>query len=146
MSIAYSALLERAEGLYQVVVTAPQDWGDAAFEEWALDIFSEGDPPPRPLAREVRRCIRAAVKLRSFWLDPATDVPSNAGDWRTRVDLALGIRAWRPLLAIALFGLDEAPTEHLFGETRRLFREVHAAPWAEGLTYAEWRSLPPSRP
>ncbi len=90
------------------------------------------------MAREVRRCLRAARQLRDFWLEPPSGVPSDAGDWRTRVDLALGIRAWRPLLAIAQAGLREAPSAELFAEAKARFREVHGERWMEGVSYEEW--------
>ena len=140
MSTPHLGLVQQVGSLYESVVTAPEGWNDAVVEEWAVDLIADGDSPSKPVAREIRRCVRAAVKLRDFWLEPQPHVPSDAGDWRTKVDVALGIQAWRPMLRIAQYGLEEAPTEELFEETRRLFREVHASPWMEGVTFEEWLS------
>lgn len=133
-----ASLLHRIDDLYERVVTSPEAWTDALLQEWAVDVFSDGEPPPRATAREVRRCVRAARRLRDFWLSPPEALPGDAGDWRTRVDLALGIRAWRPLLALAQAELSSAPSEELFEEVKARFREVHGGPWMEGVTFAEW--------
>ena len=132
--------LQRVDDLYERVVLAPGSWNDEAFTDWIAEVFADGATPSRDLAREVRRCLRAARKLRDFWSDPPDGVPSDAGDWRTRVDLALGIRAWRPVLGIAQAGLREAPSVELFEETKSRFREVHGTPWMEGVSYADWRA------
>ena len=140
MSGSYLRLLREADRLYQGVVTAPGSWSDDALEEWGVEAVTSGEPPSRDVARELRRCLRIARKLREFWLSPPEGLPSDAGDWRTRVDMALGIRAWRPLLAIAQAGLREDAGAELYEETKRRFREVHSVPWMEGVTYAEWRA------
>ena len=82
--------LQRVDDLYERVVLAPGSWSDEAFTDWIAEVFADCATPSRDLAREVRRCLRAARKLRDFWNDPPDGVPSDAGDWRTRVDLALG--------------------------------------------------------
>jgi len=133
--------LRRVDDLYERVVGSPDAWTDAALEEWGVEIFAGAETPSRDTAREVRRCLRAAKRLRDFWLAPPEGVPSDLGDWRTRVDLALGIRAWRPVLGVAQVGLREAPSEELFEETKQRFREVHGVPWMEGLTLAEWMEI-----
>lgn len=132
------SLLHRVDDLYERVVTSPEAWTDNMLQEWASDVFSEGAPPPRETAREVRRCLRAARRLRDFWLRPPEALPGDAGDWRTRVDLALGIRAWRPLLALAQAELSSEPSEELFEEVKVRFPEVHGGPWMQGVTFAEW--------
>jgi hypothetical protein len=146
MNSRHLGLVAGAEMLYERVVTSPEAWNDGAFEEWTAEILSDGPAPSRDVAREIRRCVRAAVKLRGFWLAPPAGVPSDAGDWRTRVDLALGIRAWRPLLGIAQAGLAEAPSEEVFHETQRLFREVHAATWMDGVTFEVWQTEHAAQP
>jgi hypothetical protein len=138
VSDAYLTVLHSVDSLYERVVTAPQAWSDDTLAGWAGDLFVDGAAPSRELAREIRRCVRAARRMRDFWLDPAPGVPSDAGDWRTRVDVALGIRAWRPLLAIAQAGLREAPSPELFDEAKTRFREVHGERWMEGVSYEEW--------
>ena len=109
MSGAYLAALAGVDTLYERVVNSPESWTDAMLTDWAEETLGGGSAPSRDLARELRRCVRAARKMRDFWLDPPPGVPSDAGEWRTRVDVALGIRAWRPLLGIAQAGLEAAP-------------------------------------
>jgi hypothetical protein len=138
VSGVYLAALGRVDSLYEQVVTTPQTWSDEMLAEWGSEMFVDGAAPSRELAREVRRCLRAARKLRDFWLEPPPGVPSDAGDWRTRVDVALGIRAWRPLLAITQAGLHDAPSEELFDEAKARFREVHGERWMEGVSYEQW--------
>ncbi len=79
-----------------------------------------------------------ARRLREFWVEPPQGAPSDAGDWRTRVDVAFGARAWRPVLSIAQVGLRETPSEELFEEAKLRFREVNGAPWMDGVSYDEW--------
>lgn len=134
------SVLRQAGDLYERAVTSPDAVNDDRLEEWAIEVTGEGAPPSRATAREIRRVLRATRKLRDFWAGPPAGVPSDAGDWRTRVDLALGVRAWRPLLGIAQAGLDEDPSPELFDEARRLFREVHGSGWMEGVGYDEWLS------
>ena len=138
MSGRHLQVLRRVDDLYESVVTAPEAWTDGLFEEWGADVFSEGTPPSRETARELRRCLRMARRLREFWIDPPAGVPSDAGDWRTRVDVAFGVRAWRPVLGIAQVGLREGPSEELFEEAKLRFREVNGVPWMDGVSYDEW--------
>ena len=138
MSGSHIAIMRRVEHLYEGVVMSPGSWTDRALAEWGVEAFAEGSRPSKALGREVRRCLRAAAKLRNFWLDPPPGVPSDSGDWRTRVDVALGITAWRPVLGIVQIGLSEAPTEEVFDAVKVRFREVHAAAWMEDLSYADW--------
>ncbi|MDH3500768.1 MAG: hypothetical protein OEM97_11630, partial [Acidimicrobiia bacterium] len=111
-------------------------WSDDVMAEWASEAPA-GAEPSKAIAREIRRCLRVAQKLRSFWLDGDAR-PSDHGDWRTRVDLAMGSRAWRPTLEIARIGLDEAPSESLFEEVRSRFRVVNSDRWMEEVSFAEW--------
>ena len=136
----YLSIVEAVDGLYRGVVTDPTAWTDRAIEDWAADTIGGGSRPSRSLARELRRCMRAAVKMRDFWLDPPAGVPSDAGDWRTRVDVSLGIRAWRPPLEIAREGLETEGTQELYEEMTRRFREVHGDEWMDGLTFEDWSS------
>lgn len=138
MSGSRLGILAAVDRLYEGVVMNPEDWADHALEEWGLDTVSSGSKPSKVLGRELRRCVRAARKLRDFWLQPPENTPSDAGDWRTRVDLVLGARAWRPALEIARDGLAVEPSEELFDEARRRFREVHGTEWMAGRSYEEW--------
>lgn len=130
-----AVLLARFEALYRDAVTAPEAWSDDELARWADDLFIE--PPPREILPHVRRGMRMARKLAAFW---SADQPtaSDAGDWRSRVDIALGPPAWGPLLEIARDGLDRDPGPELFAEVQRLFREVNGAEWMDGMSYAQW--------
>lgn len=132
----YLALVHSLGALYRDVVTAPAEWGEARIVSWAVDLFAV--PPDPNAARLVRRAMRVSHKLAVFWRDPPVDVPADAGDWRTRVDLAAGARAWRPVLELARLGLDESPSRELFEEVGRLFRLVHHQHWMDGASYEEW--------
>ena len=134
----YLSLLQRMDDLYESVVTEPQLWGEAAFVDWADDAFATADGIDKAGAREVRRCLRAAGKLQVFWSVDGVTRPPDAGDWRTRVDIGLGISAWRPTLAIAQIGLERAPSEELFDEVRARFRVVNSEVWMDGIDYETW--------
>ncbi|MDJ0959244.1 MAG: hypothetical protein QNJ88_01210 [Acidimicrobiia bacterium] len=129
-------LLGRVDDLYESVVMQPDRWTDDMFGDWATEAVS-GAPPSKLVARELRRCLRMALRLRDFWMEDL-DRPDDHGDWRTRIDLALGPRAWRPSLAIAQIGLEEAPSEELFEEVRERFRVVNNDRWMEEVTFFEW--------
>jgi hypothetical protein len=129
-------LLHRIDDLYESVVTQPGQWTDDVLADWAADATA-GAVPPKPVAREIRRCLRTAIKLRDFWLRDEVR-PDDHGDWRSRVDLAMGPRAWRPPLDIARMGLDEAPTEALFLEVQKRFRVVYNDRWMEESSFSEW--------
>ncbi len=130
------ALVHSLDELYRGAVISPGEWTDARLASWADDLFAA--PPGREVARHVRRAMRVSRKLAAFWHDPDARVPSDAGDWRTRVDLAVGASGWRPVLDVARLGLEEAPSRELFEEVGRLFRVVHHEVWMEGVSYEEW--------
>lgn len=131
MTLGIIASLDR---LYEAVVGDPTAWDDAAFAAW-LDDFQAGmEPPPKAVAREVRRAVRNARRLARFWSERAT----ASGDWRSAVDVALGGRGWEPTLALARLGLEEAPSPELFAEAKRRFQVVHFRPWLEGVGFDEW--------
>ncbi len=129
-------LLHRVDDLYASVVMQPEYWTDDSFGEWAEEAVI-GSVPSKAITREIRRCLRVAVRLRDFWLEDVPR-PDDHGDWRTRIDLAMGARAWRPSLAIAQAGLEEAPSEELFQEVRQRFRVVNSDRWMEEVTFSEW--------
>jgi hypothetical protein len=133
----YVGLVRSLDELYRTAAAEPASWSEGSAAEWASEVFVE--PPPRPVARHVRAALRMSVKLAAFWRDPPAGVPADSGDWVTRVDLALGARAWRPLLEVARHGLDETPTEELFEEVKERFRVVHNQHWMDGIDYEEWR-------
>lgn len=128
------SVLRAVDALYESVVTSPDQWGSQAFADWAEDISAHG--LTKDQARAVRRCVRAAQKMREFW---ATDGGAvSADDWRTRVDVSLGARAWRPPLELAMAGLSDDPSEELFDEIGVRFRVVNSQPWMDGVDYATW--------
>lgn len=128
------ALLRAIDRLYASVVGDPQAWHEQAFADWAEDTTAAGIS--REQARSVRRAMRMAERLRDFWL--AGEAAVAADDWRTRVDIALGARAWRPTLELAQYGLDVERSPELFEEVRTRFRVVNSEPWMDGVDYEEW--------
>jgi hypothetical protein len=128
------ALLAAVDRLYEAVVTEPEAWGAQAFSDWAEEVASGG--VTKVQARAVRRCLRAAERLRDFWQGDRAAVVADG--WRTRVDVALGARAWRPALELAQAGLEDDPSPELFAEVQERFRVVNSRPWLEGIDYETW--------
>ncbi len=127
-------LLAAIDELYARTVTEPDRWHEQAFHDWAGDLNADG--LTKEQARAVRRALGMARKLRDFWADPARIV--DADDWRSRIDVAFGARAWRPTLELAIAGLDAEPSPELFDEVRTRFRVVNNELWLEGVEYADW--------
>ena len=134
---SFLSTLRSIEGLYESVVTDPHSWGEQAFADWANDTLIAASELPKSAVREIRRSLRAAQKMQAFWVSERGTV-SDHDDWRSKVDIALGPRAWRPLLDLARVGLDTAPTEELFDEIKERFAVVNSERWMEGITYEEW--------
>jgi len=133
----YLALLARCEELYAGVCFEPEAWPDPSLQDWINGIAASGEID-KETAREVRRVLRSAQKLRKFWEGPTTDLPPDHGDFRTRVDIAVGAAAWRPLLAIARHGLATQPDAELFAQVKGLFRVVSGERWMDGIDYEDW--------
>jgi hypothetical protein len=127
-------LLRAVDGLYESVVGSPEQWGPHAFADWADDAATGG--LTKQQARAIRRCLRMAEKLRDFWSQEHSVV--SAPDWRTRVDVAFGSRAWRPTLELAQAGLEETPSPELFEEVKERFRIVNSEHWMDGIGFDEW--------
>jgi hypothetical protein len=136
---AYLGAVHSIETLYESVVTNPAAWDQQAFADWANDAFGDAASVSKPAQREIRRALRAAQKLREFWSGEQSTV-SDHNDWRTRVDIALGARAWRPLLDLARIGLEEAPDEELFEQVKERFAVVTSDRWMDGISFEEWRA------
>ena len=134
----YLGLLRYVDELYESVVMTPQRWTDQAYADWATDVAA-ATLPTKPVARAIRRALRVAQKMQAFWSEDV-ERPDDHGDWKARVDLAQGPRAWRPTLEIARMGLDDAPSEELFFEVRERFRVVYSDRWMEEVTFTEWRA------
>jgi hypothetical protein len=136
-STVYLSTLRSIDSLYESVVTDPDSWGEQAFGDWANDTLIEAAELPRDAIREIRRSLRSAQKLQAFWSSSASAVADH-DDWRSKVDIALGPRAWRPTLELARTGLDDAPCEELFLEVQERFVVVNSERWMEGVSFDSW--------
>jgi hypothetical protein len=135
----YLSLIYAIESLYESVVTNPQGWRDQDFADWSNDTMVDASDLPKEAIRQVRRSLSAAQKLAAFWAAGASEVPDH-DDWRSKVDIGLGPRAWRPTLGIAQIGLEQAPSEDLYLEVKNRFAVVNSERWMDGITYDEWRA------
>lgn len=133
----YLSVLRAIEHLYESVVMSPDGWNDQAFVDWAGETLADASELPRGALREVRRSLRSAQKLQAFWAGEQSTV-SDHEDWRSRVDIALGPRAWRPTLDLARIGLADDPTEELFLEVKERFAVVNSERWMDGVDFADW--------
>jgi len=129
-----NGLLGEVDQLYLGVVCDPQAWNEQRFADWA-ESATGSRAIDRIVARYMRRILSVARKLQAFW---ANQVARPELDWRSRVDLALGPRAWRPVLDLAKHLLDAEPSEELFDRTGRLFRLVNNEPYLDGIGYEAW--------
>ena len=132
MSLSFAFAID---DLYEDVVMNPERWGDDAYAEWLEGVAVDAASFDRATARSLRRAVRIAGKLQRFWLSPDADRYRSETSWEARVDLAVGIPAWRPGLEIAESGFAESPSQEGFDELRRRFRIVNGANWMEGLDY-----------
>lgn len=139
-SATYLGIIHAIERLYEAVVTNPEVWTEQAFADWADDALGDARQLPREAMKAVRRSLRAAQKLQQFWASGRGAV-SDRDDWRSRVDIALGARAWRPVLDVARLGLDDAPSAELFDQVKGLFAVVHSERWMEGIDFGTWAEL-----
>lgn len=131
-----SSIVDEVLSLYQGVVTDPSTWSEQSVVDW-VDSVGASEEVDRQSAKYLRRVVRVAEKLRLFWsADVRRDDDSIA--WQSRVDIALGPRAWRPVLDLATHRLAVAPTEVLFDVVNDLFRVVNNRPWLEDTSYQEW--------
>lgn len=133
----YLGLIEQCEQLYSEACFDGESLPDSALADW-IDGIATSMEVDKEVARELRRVLRATQKLRNFWMTPAAERPPDHGDWRTRVDIGLGIKAWRPLLEIARYGLDQRPSEELFVQVKDRFRVVTGERWMDGVDYEKW--------
>lgn len=137
------SLLAAVDDLYASVVLDPERWNEVAFSEWAQAVAADVGDMDRDGARELRRALRIATKLQRFWSSPDAARHAAEQDWRARVDVAVGVPAWRPGLALATAELTARPSEEAYEEVQERFRQVNNQPWMEGVTYAEWSSRRP---
>lgn len=131
-----SVLIREVENLYRGVVTEPDLWSSQAVADW-MEGTTTSDEIDKVTAKHLRRVVTMANKLRTFWsTDPR--VASGTIAWESRVDLAFGPRAWRPVLDLADHLFELRPTQELFATVATLFRVVNNRPWLDGMTYEEW--------
>lgn len=130
-------LAEAVDALYRDVVMTPGGWGEPELAGWLESVAAERETVDRDQARQLRRAVRVATKLQRFWAD-ADNTRRAEASWQSRVDIAVGIPAWRPTLELAMIDLEARPSEERFEDVRRRFRMVHSAPWHQGVSFAEW--------
>lgn len=122
--------------LYEGVVTDPSGWTEQAIVDWA-DSVAAGEGLDRQAAKYLRRVLTTATKLRTFW-EHDLRLTDSSIEWESRVDIALGPKAWRPVLDLAMHTLERYPDPDLFTAVGDLFRVVNNRPWLEGVSYDEW--------
>lgn len=135
MSISLAAAVD---DLYRNVVMDPQSWGDEAYGEWMANLAVDSASIDRRVARSLRRAVRMAVKLQRFWSSPEAERYREEESWEARVDLAVGIPAWRPPLELVEQEFSAFPSSEGFADVRRRFRVVNGTTWMEGIEYDEW--------
>lgn len=132
-----SGLLSAIDQLYEGCVTEPGRWNDQAFQDWA-DGIASAEGMDRTTSRFVRRSLKAGQRLAAFWISQGGAAPD---DWRARVDMALGARAWRPQLELAEYLLERDQSEDVFVAVVSLFPVVHHQPFLDGVSFEEWLEL-----
>ncbi len=135
MSVSLAA---GVDDLYRDVVTDPDRWGDEAYGERMENLTIDPASIDRRAARSLRRAVRMAMKLQRFWSSAEAERYRGEESWEARVDLAVGIPAWRPALELAEQEFDASPSPEGFAEVRRRFRVVNGTTWMEGIEYADW--------
>ena len=130
------SLVDEVYGLYAGVVISPDTWTEQAIADW-MQSLSLTENIDRESAKYLRRSVSMAGRLKKFWMDDHRRSDSTI-DWRSRVDRALGPRAWRPALDLAMHQLERAPDEDLFDTVGELFRVVNHHPWLDGMSYEAW--------
>ena len=128
------SLIQEVDLLYERCVSAPDECNDQFFVDWA-DGMASAEEMDRANARSIRQCIRVGQRLAAFW---AAADPPDGSDWRSRVDMALGARAWRPQLDLARNLLERHPSEEHYDAVAALFPLVHNEPFLDGASYEEW--------
>ena len=126
--------VQAVESLYEAVVMDPERWNEQMFIDWTDSVDSDGSLS-KVEAKSVRHALRTAQKLRTFWLD-SPDRPDLA--WVSKVDLALGPKAWRPVLELAKIQLHHSRCEDSFADVARLFPLVNSEDYLDGIGFDEW--------
>ena len=134
------SVLDEIDNLYEQSVTSPESVNDQMLADWAEGVAS-GYELDREAAKYVRRSMRNARKLAAFWaervsLSDGTD--DHPDGWSSRVDLTLGVKAWRPQLDLARHLLDVTPSNEIYERASVLFRLVNNEEFLDGMSYDEW--------
>lgn len=132
-------LAEAVDALYRDVVTTPEAWGEQELAGWLESVAADRETIGREEAKQLRRAVRVATKLQRFWAD-ADEHQRAEPSWQGRVDVAVGVPAWRPTLELAMIDLEANPSEERFDDVRRRFRVVNSVPWQQDVSFAEWQS------
>jgi hypothetical protein len=129
-------VLDEVDQLYELAVTSPISFNDQMIQDWSEGVAG-GYEIDRLSAKYIRRCVNIAKKLAAFWSvrDSTQDDPA---EWAPRVDLALGVRAWRPQLELAQHLLEATPDEVTYDKAAELFRIVNNEPFLDGMSYEAW--------
>jgi len=136
------ALVAMADELYRSAVTEPDRWNEAAFAEW-IDAAAAAAPEASPEeVRALRRVVRMAMRLATFWSSPAAGGHAGETEWMARVDLAAGPPAWRPTLDLGEAALAADPSPELFRHVAERFRLVTNQPFLGGAGFDEWLAGP----
>lgn len=130
------SVLDEIDNLYEQAVIAPDSVGDQMLADWAEGVAT-GYELDRASAKFVRRSLNNARKLAAFWSQNEGTADDPAG-WVSRVDLTLGVRAWRPQLDLARHLLESDPSEEIYERTVSLFRLVTNEEFLDGMSYDEW--------
>ena len=131
-----SRLVSDADDLYETAVLSPDALTEQAIADWFEGVAATGNLDKKS-AKLLRRLVRTAQKLAAFWASDSRASDLGLG-WRTRVDIAMGPRAWRPVLDLAQHILELHPDEEVFNSVGELFRIVNGEVWLEGISYEAW--------
>lgn len=123
------------EALYEAVVTNPDRWNAQMFVDWT-DTVDFNATPSKDEAKYLRRSLRAAQKLRSFWIGSQARPDL---EWHSMVDLAMGPKAWRPVLDLADVRLRNERSEEAFTDVARLFPLVNNEEFLDGIDFEDWK-------
>ncbi len=132
------SLATAVDDLYQDVVMDPDRWGSEAYAEWMANLAVDPTSIDRRSARSLRRAVRIATKLQRFWSSEEAERYQSEESWEARVDLAVGIPAWRPSLELAEQDLETSRSPEAFDDVRRRFRVVNGTSWMDGVEYDDW--------
>jgi hypothetical protein len=79
-----AGLAEAVDGLYREVVMEPERWNESAFADWLETIGLNALAIDRDEAKLLRRSIRNAMKLQTFWMAADADRKGVERLWRDR--------------------------------------------------------------